>query len=205
MKVKICGITNLSDALRACEAGADAIGFVFYGKSPRLITPQTALSISEKLPPFVKKTGLFVEQTPNEIDEICSFAKLDLAQIHTEAGDSFLARLKTPFLKVVRARKREDLERFKGEYRLIDAFTESYGGDGKRLPIEWFNGADCSKIILAGGLKTELLSAIKPLGFYGADVSSGVEKTKGIKDPALLAEFIKAAKRDWGKQSRWSG
>jgi phosphoribosylanthranilate isomerase len=194
MKVKICGITNLDDALCACEAGADAIGFVFYGKSPRLIAPKTALSISEKLPPFVKKAGLFVEQTPQEIDEICAEAKLDLAQIHAEADDSFFARLKTPFLRVIRARKREDLERFGDEYRLIDAFTEGYGGEGKRLPLEWFEGVCRSKIILAGGLKAELLSAIKPLGFYGIDVSSGVEKIRGVKDRALIAQFLRAAK-----------
>ncbi|MDR0664266.1 MAG: phosphoribosylanthranilate isomerase [Helicobacteraceae bacterium] len=194
MRVKICGITNLDDALCACEAGADAIGFVFYGRSPRLISLDTAAFISSKTPPFVKKVGLFVEQSPKEIDRICSLAKLDLAQIHAEADDRFFARLKTPFLKVVRAREREDIERFGGEYRLIDAFTENYGGDGKRLPIEWFDGVDCSKIILAGGLKTETLDMIKPFNFYGLDISSGVEKAKGIKDPALIAEFLRAAK-----------
>ncbi|MDR0747502.1 MAG: phosphoribosylanthranilate isomerase [Helicobacteraceae bacterium] len=195
MKVKICGITNLDDALCACESGADAIGFVFYGKSPRLIAPETALFISQKLPPFVKKVGLFVEQTPREINRICAFAKLDLAQIHTDADDGFFARLKTPFLRVIRARTKEDLKRFAGEYRLIDAFTESYGGEGKRLPLEWFEGIDCSAIILAGGLKTDMLSAIMPFNFYGVDVSSGVERAKGVKDPALIAKFIKAAKQ----------
>jgi phosphoribosylanthranilate isomerase len=197
MKVKICGITNLDDALRACEAGADALGFVFYGKSPRLIAPKTARAIVEKLPPFVKKVGLFVEQTAEEVDAICASAKLDLAQIHTEADDRFFAALKTPFLKVVRAKAQGDLARFSGEYRLIDAFAEGYGGEGKRLPIEWLESvdrADRSKIILAGGLNVERLSAIGALDFYGADVSSGVEKSKGVKDQKLIEAFIKAAK-----------
>ncbi|MDR1451023.1 MAG: phosphoribosylanthranilate isomerase [Helicobacteraceae bacterium] len=194
MKVKICGITNLDDAQCACEAGADAIGFVFYGKSPRLIAPEIAQFISQKLPPLIKKVGLFVEQTPREVDRICAFAKLDLAQIHADAGDRFFARLKTPFLRVVRAQTKDELERFSNEYRLIDAFTESYGGEGKRLPLEWFEGIDCSKIILAGGVKTELLDDIKPFGFYGLDVSSGVEKAKGVKDPALIERFLSAAK-----------
>ncbi|MDR2638518.1 MAG: phosphoribosylanthranilate isomerase [Helicobacteraceae bacterium] len=194
MKVKICGVTNLDDALCACEAGADAIGFVFYGKSPRLITPETALFISEKLPPFVKKVGLFVEQAPREIDRICAFAKLDLAQIHTEADNRFFMRLKTPFLRVIRARAKEDLTLFAREYRLIDAFTKNYGGEGKRLPLEWFDGVDCSKIILAGGLKADILEAIKPFNFYGVDASSGVERTKGVKDPALIRGFLSAAK-----------
>ncbi|MDR2033864.1 MAG: phosphoribosylanthranilate isomerase [Helicobacteraceae bacterium] len=200
MKVKICGITNLDDALCACEFGADAIGFVFYGKSPRLVSQETARIIAEKLPPFVKKVGLFVEQTTEEIDCICTYAKLDLAQIHTETDDRFFNRLKTPFLKVVRAKKREDLTLFLGEYRLIDAFTKSYGGEGKCLPIEWFKDYDKidrserDKIILAGGLNLGLLDKIAPLGFYGIDVSSGVEKNKGIKDRALIKEFLLTAK-----------
>ncbi|GHS86698.1 N-(5'-phosphoribosyl)anthranilate isomerase [Campylobacterota bacterium] len=193
MRVKICGITNLDDALTACEYGASAIGFVFYGKSPRLIAPEKAREIVEKLPPFVERVGLFVEQQPSEIDRICAVAGLGLAQIHTEVGSDFYAAVKTPILKVVRARDRDDIARFKGEFRLIDAFTDAYGGMGKRLAIEWFADADRKNITLAGGLRTEHLDAIAPLGFYAIDVSSGVEGARGVKDRKLIIEFLKTA------------
>lgn len=194
MRVKICGITRLEDALVACEAGADALGFVFYPQSPRYITPEAARAIADKLPPFVQRVGLFVDANPDEVNRICHEAGMQLAQIHCEVNESYFGSLKVPPLKVVRADTPEKLDCFANEYRLIDAHVEGFGGAGVRLPLEWFKGHDCSKIILAGGLKAADLAAIKPLGFYGVDVSSGVEKSKGIKDPALVREFVRAAK-----------
>jgi len=194
MRVKICGITNLQDALDAIEAGADALGFVFYEKSPRYITPQAAASIVSQLPPFVERTGLFVNVTADEIDQICETAGMSLAQIHFDAPDRLYASLHTKHIKVVRARSREDLLRFADEYRIVDAFVESYGGEGKRIDPTWFEGIDCRKIILAGGLNSENVHEALRFPFYALDISSGVEKKKGKKDKMKMQKFIKAVK-----------
>lgn len=193
-KVKICGITNLEDALCAVRAGADALGFVFYEKSPRYITPKNALKIVKKLPPFIERVGLFVNATCEEINATCKEAQMSLAQIHFEAKESFYERLEVPYLKVIRATCRDDLEENQSEYRLVDAFVKSYGGEGKRVDLAWFKDVDCSKIILAGGLSVENIEEVKKLNFYGLDVSSGVESSKGKKDCKKIQEFIKRVK-----------
>ena len=194
MRVKICGITNLRDALQSIEAGADALGFVFYEKSPRYISPKDAKMITEQLPPFVERVGLFVEETPEEIDRVCRESGMSLAQIHFDVKIDFLERMSINSLPVIRAKSREDIEKFSDHYRLVDAYCEAYGGSGKRLNLEWFEGIDCSKIILAGGLTPENVAEVKRYGFYGVDVSSGTEAQKGIKDPLKVEQFIKHAK-----------
>lgn len=194
MWVKICGITNLEDALCAIDAGADALGFVFYPKSPRYITPKNAKGIAEKLPLDVKKIGLFVDATPEEIGVTCKEAQMDMAQIHFEVDKDFWSALKVPFLRVVRARESCEVEQYKGLIRLVDAYVEGYGGAGQRLDLSWFENSDCENIILAGGLTPENIEQLKPLGFYGVDVSSGVEKAKGIKDHDKVKAFIQRAK-----------
>ncbi len=195
MKVKICGITNLDDALMASEAGADALGFVFYEKSHRYILPQKAKEIIKNLPPFVKTVGLFVNAEALEVDDICTFAGIDMAQIHFEANNEFFAQLKTPYIRVVRVACQEDIVKYKDDYILADAFVENYGGEGQRIALDWFDGIDCSKIILAGGLASQNLSELKGYNFYGVDVSSGVEISKGKKDHTKVREFIVNAKR----------
>lgn len=193
-KVKICGITNLEDALWAIKCGADALGFVFYEKSPRFIQPHSAKEIVKKLPPFVEKVGLFVNATREEVNFTCKSASMSLAQIHFEADEEFFKALEVPYLKVIRATCKEDLLKFSDEYRLVDAFVQSYGGEGKRVDLDWFEGVDCSKIILAGGLKISNLDEVKKYNFYGFDVSSGVEKDKGVKDHLKIEAFISKAK-----------
>ena len=194
MRVKICGITNLKDALQAIEAGADALGFVFYDKSPRYISPQNAKIISEQLPPFVERVGLFVEEDVDTINTICQKSGMSLAQIHFEVSDDFLDQLSCNTLPVVRAKSKEDIEKYSGKYRLVDAYCEAYGGSGKRLNLSWFEGIDCSKIILAGGLSAENVAEVKTYGFYAVDVSSATEASKGIKDPIKVEKFIRHAK-----------
>ena len=194
MRVKICGITNLKDALGAIEAGADALGFVFYEKSPRYISPEDAKKIVLQLPPFVERVGLFVEESPEQIDRICRESEMSLAQIHFDVDSLFFDRIEMKSLPVVRAACKEDVEKFSGRYRLVDAYCKAYGGSGKRLNLEWFEGVDCSKIILAGGLTPENVGEVKRYGFYGVDVSSGTEAEKGIKDPLKVEQFIKHAK-----------
>ncbi len=194
MRIKICGITNLKDALYAVECGADALGFVFYNKSPRYITPATAKRIIDQLPPFVERVGLFVNEGVETIDTVSKYCDISRAQIHFDVDEESLDAIGLQTLPVVRAKGPEDLTRFKDRYRLVDAYTEGYGGSGQRLNLEWFNGVDCSKIILAGGLTPENVVQVKKLGFYGVDVSSGVESIKGKKDPVKVKQFITNAK-----------
>ena len=190
MRVKICGITNLKDAIDAINAGADALGFVFYNKSPRYIEPQDAKQIIKQLPPFVQSVGLFVNETAETINNISLITKIDLAQIHFEADADFYKNLNIKSLKVIRAKNKEDILKNSDEYRIIDAFVDSYGGEGKRLNLEWFKDIDCSKIILAGGLKDDNLNELNQYNFYSVDVSSGVEKQKGLKDKQKMIKFI---------------
>jgi len=193
LRVKICGITNLQDALDAIDSGANALGFVFYEQSPRYIKPQDAKEIIKKLPPFVQSIGLFVNVKAPQIDFICKLSGIDMAQIHFEADESFYKHLQTKHIKVVRAKSKEDILKYKDEYRLLDAFVEEYGGMGKRIDPTWFHGIDCSKIILAGGLNSDNLDELKEFDFYGLDVSSSVEKSKGKKDKNKMKAFVARA------------
>jgi len=190
MKTKICGITSYTDAMNAIDAGADALGFVFYENSPRYISPLGAQKIISKLPPFVEKVGLFVNVDAQVINSYIQESGCTLAQIHFEAEDALYEQLFVPYIKVIRAKTAQDILNFNDEYRLVDAYCESYGGAGKRLNIEWFDGVDCSKIILAGGLDASNVVTLKKYGFYGVDVSSGVEISHGIKDAKKVREFI---------------
>ena len=192
MKIKICGITNLQDALNAIEAGANALGFVFYEKSPRYIEPTQAKKIIDQLPPFVQTIGLFVNLYATQVDFICRRSGVDIAQIHFEANEHFFNSLQTRHIKVVRAKSKDDILKYQDQYILVDAFVEQYGGEGKRLNLDWFKDIDCSKIILAGGLNHKNLKELQGFGFYGVDVSSGVEKSKGIKSKKKMNKFCKA-------------
>lgn len=195
MRVKICGITNLKDALYAVECGADALGFVFYNKSPRYITPAKAKQIIDKLPPFVERVGLFVDEGVETINMVCKYTNISLAQIHFDVDEESLDIIDQKTLPVVRAKSSEDLDKFKDRYRIIDVHSDAYGGTGERLDLEWFKGRECSKMILAGGLTPDNIKELKGFGFYGVDVSSGVEAIKGKKDPYKVAQFIANAKR----------
>ncbi len=193
MKVKICGITNLEDALDAINAGADALGFVFYEPSPRYIRPIDAKKIVEQLPPFVQTVGLFVNESSKHINDICKVAHMQLAQIIDDEDTTEFDNLEVKYIKVERIESKEDLENLEDSFKLVDAFVPGFGGEGKRIVIDWFKGLDCSKIILAGGLKAENLKELKGFGFYGVDVSSGVEQSKGKKDNQKMIDFVKAA------------
>ncbi len=193
MRTKICGITSFEDAMMAIDAGANALGFVFYKKSPRYLTPQDAKEIIAKLPPFVEKVALFVNVDAQEINSICHEIGATLAQIHFDAPPSLYDALSIPHIKVIRAEKKEDILRYGNEYRLVDAYCDSYGGAGKRLNLEWFKDVDCSKIILAGGLDANNIRSVQQYGFYGVDVSSGVEKSHGKKDITKVRNFIQNA------------
>ncbi len=193
MRVKICGITNLQDAIDAINAGASALGFVFYKKSPRYITPLNAKKIVEQLPPFIQTVGLFVNENENFINDICIESKMQLAQIIDDEEKLNYELLKIKFIKVVRAKIFQDIKKLSDDYYLIDAFVDSFGGEGKRVALEWFENIDCSKFILAGGLTSNNLKEINGYGFYAVDVSSGVEESKGKKSKQKMIDFIKEA------------
>ena len=194
MRIKICGITNIEDALYAITCGADALGFVFYKNSPRYISVDNARKIVDLLPPFIERVGLFVNEDIHSVEQLCDKSGMSTAQIHFDVEEIYFDDLNIKNLPVVRAKSKEDINKFKGKYRLVDAYCESYGGAGKRLNLEWFEGVDCSKIILAGGLNPTNIEEVKSFGFYGVDVSSGVELSKGKKDPSKVKEFIANAK-----------
>lgn len=180
--------------MTAIEAGADALGFVFYPPSPRYITPQVAKKIIEKLPPFVEKVGLFVNEGASSINLMSKESGITLAQIHFEAPQETLDALTVPYIQVTRAKSAEAISELDGQYRFVDAYCEAYGGMGKRLDLSWFEGKENSHIILAGGLSPDNVHETRKYGFYGVDVSSSVEKTKGIKDPDKVKAFIHNAK-----------
>ena len=194
LKVKICGITNLEDALYAIACGADALGFVFYENSPRYISPEDAQKIIEKLPPFVENIGLFVKVDAKHINMVSSNTGISRAQIHFDVDEAFLDEIEVATLLVIRAKEKDDVQKYSEQYRLVDAYVESYGGEGKRLNLDFFKGVNCSNIILAGGLTKDNLEEVKKLGFYGVDVSSGVESIKGKKDFMKVKQFISNAK-----------
>lgn len=194
MRIKICGITNLEDALDAINAGADALGFVFYSKSPRYIKPLDARKIVQKLPPFIQTVGLFVNENEEFINKTAFDAQMQMLQIIDDNNHTNFDLLNCKYIKVLRAQKEEDIQNInKNEYILVDAFVESFGGEGKRVALEWFKNIDTSKMILAGGLNENNLKELSSLNLYGVDVSSGVEASKGKKDKQKMINFIKAA------------
>lgn len=195
MRCKICGITNYDDAMHAIQAGADALGFVFYEASPRYITPKKANAIIQKLPPFIEKVGLFVNETAQTINTQSTQAGITLIQLHFKASQELKEALTRPYIEVIRAASKDDILSIDPtRYYLVDTYCEEYGGSGKRLNLEWFEGLSCDQFILAGGLTPENVHEVLPYGFYGVDVSSGTERAYGKKDPLKVTHFIRAAK-----------
>ncbi|MDN5108850.1 phosphoribosylanthranilate isomerase [Aliarcobacter butzleri] len=193
MRIKICGITNLSDAINAINAGTDALGFVFYKKSPRYIEPLKAKEIVEEIAPFVQTVGLFVNESLEFINETCKNSKMQLAQIIDDENTLDYSKLTVKYIKVLRVKEEKDLQNLENQYYLIDAFVDTFGGAGKRVALEFFKDLDCSKFILAGGLDAQNLKELNGFGFYGVDVSSAVEIEKGKKDKQKMIDFVKEA------------
>ncbi len=198
--VKICGITNPEDAFAAVRYGADAIGFVFYHKSPRAVSPETAKAIISSLPPFITTVGVFVDEEIREMERIASYAGLDVIQLHgSEPPDKCNAVRKV--IKAVRVKHPADIEILR-QYRdisafLLDTFSPSASG-GTGETFNWEIAVEAKRfgrIILAGGLNPgNVEEAIKLVRPYGVDVSSGVEGVvKGRKDHAKLKLFIERA------------
>lgn len=199
--VKICGITNLDDALFASEAGADALGFVFYKKSPRHIEPEKARDIIKRLPPFVTTVGVFADQTEAEVKDIISETNIDVVQLHGEEPPEFCKKLGKRIIKAIRVRGMENLaevKTYKACALLLDTYDKNLkGGTGRIFNWEIAKEARIfNKIIIAGGLTPEnVADAIKVAQPYAVDVSSGVEKEKGIKDHQKIKAFIDRVKK----------
>jgi phosphoribosylanthranilate isomerase len=199
-KIKICGITNIDDALQACACGADALGFVFYGKSPRCVTPEAAKAIIAAMPAFVVTVGLFVNESPARVREIAAECGLDVIQLHGDEGPAdcdFAPRRVIKALRVKDAASLADHASFNISALLLDAWVaDAYGGTGHSFNWELAAAiARQRRVILAGGLTPEnVADAIRAVQPYAVDVSSGVEATPGKKDPAKVAAFIRAAR-----------
>jgi phosphoribosylanthranilate isomerase len=204
IKVKVCGITNAADALAAVEAGADALGFIFYENSPRYIVPAVAAGIIAGLPPLVTSVGVFVNKELATVRSIMDGCGLTLAQLHGDENASYCHELSRPTMKALRLKDRGSLLTL-AEYQgrggvrgfVLDAFSETaYGGTGQTT--DWALAADVAKttpILLAGGLTPDNVpEAIRSVRPYGVDVSSGVESAPGKKDHAKIRAFIDAVR-----------
>jgi phosphoribosylanthranilate isomerase len=200
VRVKICGITSVEDALVAVAAGADALGFVFHPPSPRYVTPERAGEIIAALPPFVQTVGLFVNAPLSEVNEVADRCGLDLVQLHGDETPQYCAAVRRRVLKAFRVKDLTSLEPIP-EYRcaayLLDAWSpDSYGGTGRTFNWELAREAKrFGAIVLAGGLTPEnVAEAIAQVAPYGVDVSGGVEAAPGRKDPDKVRAFIRRAK-----------
>lgn len=209
-RIKICGLTRKEDVKAAVEAGADAIGFVFYRKSPRYVTPEVAKTLIATVPPFVAKVGLFVNAPPEEVVETAFFAGLSLLQFHGDETVETCARVaqaaRLPFIRAFRVGTdtlSQDLIQCDKQYRaaslhfsglLLDSRSEMYGGTGKVFNWSLVSKEIAHRVVLSGGLNAQnVADAIRFVRPYAVDVSSGVESSRGIKDAGLIRAFIHAA------------
>ena len=187
MKIKICGITNIDDARLCSDLGADALGFIFYKKSKRYIEPDVAKSIISKLPPFINKIGVFVNEDSSLINRIAKDIKLSAVQLHGEESEEYLKFIDYPVIKSFRVSESFDfniLNRYKHISFLLDSFnSQEYGGTGLQFNWDKIPQNIRSKIILAGGVSVEniefIYNQIKP---YAVDISSSIELEPGKKD-----------------------
>ncbi|MCX5724760.1 MAG: phosphoribosylanthranilate isomerase [Nitrospirae bacterium] len=203
-KVKICGITSAEDAAVAVEAGADALGFVFYRKSPRYIDPVLAKQIIMSLPPLVTPVGVFVDEEQQVVRSLMDDCGLAFAQLHGHESAVYCQELGRPVLKALRVKDRSSflaLAEFQGRAGVrgfvLDAFSDqAYGGTGQ--VIDWELAAEVARaahILLAGGLTPDnVAQAIQSVQPYGVDVSSGVEREPGKKDHEKVRAFIRAVR-----------
>lgn len=201
VRSKICGITRVQDALAAVEAGADAIGLVFYAKSPRAVSVEQAAAIVQALPPFVTCVGLFVNMPRDDVQAVLQRVPLDLLQFHGDESPVDCEGFGRPYIKALRVRPGEDLAATMALYAgargiLLDTFVEGVPG-GTGAAFDWsLVPPDVAKpIILAGGLEaSNVAAAIRQVRPYAVDVSGGVEASKGIKDADKIRAFVQAVR-----------
>ncbi|NOT64494.1 MAG: phosphoribosylanthranilate isomerase [Methylotenera sp.] len=197
-RVKICGITRTEDALTAVAQGADAIGLVFFDSSPRNVSISLAAEIASQIPAFVTVVGLFVNAEPHFIKEVISKVKLDLLQFHGDETPTECASYSLPFIKAIRVKPDTNLVQYAQDFYfakalLLDAYTEGMaGGTGHVFDWNLIPKQLTKPVILAGGLTADnVADAIVQINPYAVDVSGGVELSKGIKDAAKIAAFMR--------------
>lgn len=196
-RVKVCGITRLEDALAAIEAGADALGFVFYAPSPRAITAERAQRIMAALPPFVSKVGLFVDAEAADVRSIVQQTSLDCLQFHGNENADYCTQFNLPYYKAIRVKPGLNLIQCESDFvsasaLLLDTFSEkAVGGTGQTFDWTLIPANMQKPLILAGGLHSEnVAQAMLQVAPYALDVSGGVEVQKGIKSPEKIAAFM---------------
>ncbi|MFQ5449042.1 MAG: phosphoribosylanthranilate isomerase [Nitrospinaceae bacterium] len=200
VKVKICGMTNAQDLRMAVEEGADAVGFIFYRKSPRFVAIRTVKEMMSLLPPFVEAVGVFVDESADRVNRIAESCKLDIVQLHGNESPGYCKKIRRRVVKAVRVRDEKSfalLSAYQVSGFLLDTYSEgNQGGTGRTF--DWnlvHRGKKYGPVILAGGLNSDNVSlAVSRVKPYGVDVCSGVEKSPGIKDPEKVRAFIQAAK-----------
>lgn len=199
-RIKICGLTNLEDALLAAELGADALGFIFYSKSPRALTPDAARQIIQQLPPLVVSVGVFVNEPAAIVLEVAEMVRLDWIQLHGEEPPDYCRFLNRNVIKAIRVRGRESLpqmQSYRGSVRafLLDSHkTGQRGGTG--ASFDWSLAQEAKvygQVVLAGGLNPgNVAAAIQQAAPAAVDVASGVEASPGRKDHDRLRAFFQA-------------
>ncbi len=200
-RVKVCGITRAEDGLAAARAGADAVGFVFYPRSPRCVTPERARDIAAMIPPFVSTVGLFVDADAATVAATLRAIRLDYLQFHGAESAEFCARFGVPFLKAVRVKPGVDLLQYAiafgaAKALLLDAFVEGvHGGTGQGFDWQLIPLNMPIPLILSGGLRpSNVAQAVRTVRPWAVDVSSGVEAEKGIKDADKIEQFMRGVR-----------
>ncbi len=200
VRIKVCGITNEKDALKAANLGAWALGFIFYKKSPRFISPYKVKKIIEQLPPFITPVGVFVNHNLGAMRDIIGHCGLRVVQLHGDEDHHFCHRLRRYKVKIIKAFRVESsftpsvVEPFKADAYLFDTFSkDAYGGTGTNF--DWTLLKDIKSanvpIILSGGLNSQnVIEPVNNLKPYAVDVNSGVEEAPGKKDHGKMKDFI---------------
>ncbi len=199
IRVKICGVTRVADAVHAARVGADAIGLNFAAASPRCVSLAQAAEIAAALPQSVCRVGVFVDADRDTVAAVLAQVPLDALQFHGDEPPAACADWSVPVIKAVRVRGPETLAAasdYAVDFLLADAWVPGQaGGTGQRVPLEWLGGVARERLILAGGLSPETVAdAVRAVRPAGVDVASGVEAAPGIKDPEKVERFIANAR-----------
>lgn len=211
-RIKICGLTRAEDIAAAVAAGVDAIGFVFYIRSPRHVTASAAAELARRIPPFISTVGLFVNAGAEEVCAVLEEMPLSLLQFHGDETPAQCAAIahavKRPFMRAARigsATTQADLIKYEQDYRiaspfftglLFDTLVEQYGGSGKVFDWSLIPEELAHRAVLSGGLNVQnVTDAVRRVRPHAVDVSSGVEQAKGIKDAVKITAFISAVRR----------
>lgn len=209
-RIKICGVRRVEDALMAADAGADAIGLIFYAPSPRAITLELAIAVRDALPPFVSTVALFVNAERARVIEVCNALNPSLVQFHGDEDHAYCASFARPYVKAIRvgaSMKADDLLQLQVTFStakalLLDTLSAGqYGGSGESFDWGLIPASMCERIVLSGGLTpSNVGNAVRKIRPWAVDVSSGIEMgegtnlKKGIKDPEKIVAFISAVR-----------